>query len=124
MDGISSDIYSRIEGTLFCDSGCNMETDDMIQLTKDVFNAIRSPMESLRNSSDNSDEPIIEADGIKFTIVTDKKTGVEYIIMHGENGQNHITPRLDYDGTPYINPEYSVRSKHIKSEFDEKKAIS
>lgn len=49
---------------------------------------------------------------VNSRIVTDPKTGVEYIELymnHDKAGGISITPRLNKDGKPYINPKWEKK---------------
>lgn len=43
-------------------------------------------------------------------IITDPKTGIEYIELYrNDAGGVSITPRLDKNGKPYVNPEWKKK---------------
>ena len=66
------------------------------------------------NSDDNFKERLNVGIGFNFEtvnsrIITDPKTGIEYIELYmnqSKAGGVSITPRLDKNGKPYINPKW------------------
>ena len=58
------------------------------------------------------DNSIFQKDYGEVYIYTDPETGVEYLIFSksaGYAGMGGITPRLNVDGSLYINPEFTEK---------------